>query len=219
MNELPKRFEPFGHRELERDFDKGPPLDRLRAHATLTDLAVEYALFTHVPLVLAGGMRVDLVREYLNQLGLEAGVCRLPLPAPVFDLGVLPFADLWACNLFACDRAIWDGLSYHLGTAAMINRGHQYFARVVTQDVPVADVVALLRTSVVTLPCPSVMVTTFSVDSNRGVLAFEPAAAMPVDRPRLVSKPPLPETVALARAELAGARRPYDAANKLMREV
>lgn len=215
---LPLPTAQHGHKKLERDADAGPPLTRLRTGATLGDLAKECALFTVAPLFAAGGTMVNLLQEYMNAQGLSRGIYLVPLPVAVFDFGDLPNSEIWSRAIHACDRPLWEGLAYHIATAGMINRAQGFFARVVTQDIPVTDVVAVLKMNVVELPCPVVTVTTFSVDSNHGLLVFEPATNLPVDRPRLVRRAALPATIALGAAELQQAKKPYVAGEQLLRQ-
>lgn len=212
-------FEPHDFRQLYADTDAGPPFKKLAGGGTLAQLSEDYALFTFAPLVMWGGLSTNPVREYMNEHGHESGVWLIPLTEALFDYGPKPIQRFWATKLWACERQIWDdpdkpndGLCFTLGTIGIINRDAQQFSRVLCQDIPVPDVIAMRKTTVLPSPCPMVTITTFSLDSNKGVLAFEPAARPPIDRARVVYMEPLPETTALAEAVLCDAERPYDEA-------
>jgi hypothetical protein len=215
----PKPFEPFDFRRMYADADAGPPLRRLRDGATLTQLVGDYELFTIAPLVMRGGLAVNPIREWMNENGHESGVWLVPLSEPVVNLGNDRLSKIWASKLWACEKPLWEQLSFRLGTIAMINRATRTFVRSLCQEIPVADVVALSKVSVLPAECPMVKITTFSLDGNKGILAFEPAAAPPLDQARLVSMPAESATVALALALFGEAGGPYDAAAQLLKEA
>lgn len=214
----PKPFTPFDYKRLYVDSGVGPPLKKLATGATLGQLTEDYALFTIAPLVLRGGLSVNPIREWLNEIGTDEGVWLVPLPEAIVDLGPDNLSKFWASKLWACEKPLWDGLCFRLGTIAMVNRGTGTFVRSLCQDIPIVDVIALSKLTVLPDPCPMVTLTTFGLDGNKGVLAFEPAKMPPLDKARLVKMDALPETKALARALLENAPRPYDTAAKLSKE-
>jgi hypothetical protein len=214
----PKPFEPFDYQRLYADSASGPPLKKLATGATLAQLSDDYDLFTIAPLVLRGGLPVNPINEWMNEQGISDGVWLVPLPAPIWDLGANALSKFWASKLWACDKRIWEPLSYRLGTIAMINRDTRTFVRSLCQEIPVADVIALSKMTVLPSVCPMFTLTTFGLDGNKGVLACEPAKTPPLDKARLVKMDALPETIALAKAILGEARRPYDAASHMLRE-
>jgi hypothetical protein len=215
----PKPFEPFDYRRLYADADAGPPLKRLGTGATLAQLSEDYELFTMAPLVLLGGLAVNPVKEWMNEQGHQTGVWLMPLTEPVINLGNDPVSKHWASKLWAFEKPLWMELSYRLGTIAMINRQTKTFARSLCQKIPVADVIALSKLSVLPAECPMFTLTTFALDGNKGILAFEPAVRPPLDQAHLVSLPAEPVTKALALALFEEAGQPYDAAAQLLKEA
>lgn len=215
----PRPFAPHDYQKLYADAASGPPLRKLATGSTLAQLSEDYGLFTIAPLVLRGGLDINPVREWLNEQGRDDGVWLVPLPEPIVDLGADGLSRFWASKLWACEKSLWDGLAFRLGTIAMVNRTTKTFVRTLCQEVPVADVVALSRTTVLPDVCPMFTLTTFGLDGNRGVLAFEPAKKPPIDKARMVKLDALPETVALGRAVLGEAPRPYEEALRILKEA
>jgi hypothetical protein len=206
----PRPFEPHDYQRLYADSDAGPPLQKLATGATLTQLLQDFALFTIAPLVLRGGLIVNPIREWLNEQGLDKGVWIVPLEKSVVDLGSGNLNKFWASKLWACELPLWDSLCFRLSTIAMINRDTRTFVRSLCQDIPTPDVIALSKLTILPEQCPMFNLTTFGLDGNKGVLAFEPAKCPPFDLPRLVKMIALPETIALAEGLFSEAPRPYD---------
>jgi len=224
---LPRPGTAHDYTILYADTDAGPPLKRLHTGATLSQLLDEYVLFSMAPLLMSGWLPVNVIREHLNRIGRTDGVWLLPLNHPVFDLGTDPTQKFWANKLMACEKSLWDdsgknkeqSLYFAIATAGFINRERRMYGRVLCQDIPTVDVIELHRHECLPYQCPMFDVVTFSIDSNIGVLAFEPAVNPPLDLPKLVRKDPLPETIALAEAFLQNADRPFEVAEAVLKEI
>jgi hypothetical protein len=189
---------------------------RFSSTATLTDLAREYAIFTHGLLFTHGRIDVDPVLDYVTKhpepdwdvMPVTYRSRRLfrGLSAPGKQVGP-PIT--WESSLLFVERARWQGLYDHLRCCAWIDRRRRTYGRVVPQHITIIDFLALDRAHILPAPLPTVEITVFGVDSNKVHAQFLPDIALPGSAPTVVYLPVLPGTIALADALLSEAPHPF----------
>lgn len=194
---------------LTGDIAGGPPLQRLKTGATLSDLSQDYALFTYAPLFLYGGLDFNPINEWTNMWNRpEQVVFILELGKPVLNLSTeLEGTDKFNCVLWAVEKEYSGGLFRHIASLAIVNRSTKMFTKVVCQEFTALDVAAIGKKR--TMTTATFKLTTFSVDSNKGCLAF-----VPHYRPYLKLLPARKETVNLANAIFRDSENPYGEVNE-----
>ncbi len=173
---------------------------RLGKAASLADLVQEYAFFNHGALFCFTNIDVDPVHDYCSRIDTKCLPLYLTFPEPVFDGLVCQGDPSWNYRLIAIPRARWHGLDRFLCAMSAIDRFRKRFYRMVSQEIPIADALALSKLTVIPIPTPMVTINTYTPTSNKRLVAFAPADNPPVDRPRIVFHPPEPGVVLLAKA-------------------
>lgn len=204
---IPRQEGISGHRRLHGDELAGPPLQKIKGGATLQDLTKDYALFSYAPLVLYAGFQHNPVQEWITTHGHDQVVFILQLEKPILHFGSTN--SVWDRTLWVAELEYWPSLRSHIGTMAGIDRAQKKFSRPLLQVLPITDVIAAEK-SIVT-ERPTVSISVFAVDSNKGCLAMAPAAALTGFRPYLKFNPPREETVRLTNALLKEENKPYEA--------
>jgi hypothetical protein len=194
------------------DKQDGVPYHALRvSQATaLADLVEDYAFFTPAPLFTHGEWTSDPVEDYVR---LTPACCPfvITLPKPVF-VGLRHRGNpSWNYRIMACPRDTWPGLYNYLAKLGGINRDRRLFHRMLPQQLPVPDTLALERKAVLPSPVPMVDVVTFGLDGNTRQVYFTPAINPPMDLPTVRTCPPDQKTVRLAEAHFAESPKPFSA--------
>jgi hypothetical protein len=204
---LPKQVGTSDAKRVYGDQAAGPPFKRMKGGASLRELQRDYAFFSYAPLVIYGGLDFNPVQEWINLNNHPQLVYVMQLDMPIFDMKGNPKLDraLWAVEL-----EHWNDLCFHIGSLAIIDRKKQSMVRVVCQEIPILDVGALEKMRIIEDALPTVTVTTFSVDSNRECIAFDPAPDLLNSRPKLKRFKPREETVQLAKGIFARVETPYE---------
>lgn len=203
------------HERRELPPEDNPAYCQLRfAQAgNLTTLALEYKLFTHGLLFTHGGWDRDPISDYLVEWGPEFAPLVIDMPSRVIhgmeckDERGRQRAD-WCYKLLAVRHEGWDELFAFMSTVGAIHRDSGYLAKLLAQVVPVPDILAISRLTSISA-CPMVDVVIFGIDGNRRAVYVEPARSPPLDKPKVRSSPPDPETVELAEKILSGDPEPY----------
>ena len=170
--------------------------------ATLAQMALEVAFFTHGALFTYGGFDFDPVRDFVEgHPGCAIGAVEVPF---VLFAGLEPQG--WTGNpfnrlLFTCPHPFWTQLSGFLRGVSAADRIRRRFVRATTHQIEVVDAVAMSR--IVTAPArlPCIPVTAVGVDATDVHLAFSQRP----DREGqvgLVFRPRNPQTLQMARAIL-----------------
>ncbi len=173
----------------------------------LADLLAEYAFFTHGLLSFAKGWAADPVEAAALKLRDSRAVVSLDLPHPVFqEIG--PIGG-WNNRLMLCRREEWPTLFREIAISSLVDRDRGWYYRLLVQNIPVPDALALARMATDPAVIPTVPVAVFGLDGNRRCVALAPppAGRMGLFRPAVY--PPEAATVALAAAILGESDRPF----------
>lgn len=211
---------PGVHERKELPLEESPELCQLKFSQaeSLSTLANEYKLFTHGLLFTHGGWDRDPISDWLVEWQPEYAPVVIDLPSR-FLLGMecrderRRLRSEWCYKLLAIRQEGWDELFAFLSLVGAINRDAGYAARLLAQEVPIPDVVALERKAVLPTVCPLVSVVVFGVDSNKRAVYVEPAKSPPMDKPKVKVSPPDPETIDLMAKILSGDPEPYKKAD------
>src|SRR5947209_17165697 len=181
--------EGVGDRELSPE--DGPLYHQARvSKATgLKDLEGEYAFYSHALLFTRGGWGVDPVADFVRQVDPKCQPFAIQLPAPAFRGLAVGGNPAWNHLVFAVRRPHWEGLRAFLGSLSGVDRKARRYHRVAVQELPMADVLALARQSVLPDPVPTVAVTLFALEGNRATVGYAPAKRPPFDRIAVVKRP------------------------------
>lgn len=185
---------------------------------------MEYKLFTHGLLFTHGGWDRDPIIDYLMEWGPEHVPVVIDLPKRVIfgmeckDERGRHRSD-WCYKLLAVRHEGWDELFDWMSLIGAIDRDHNYVARLLAQEIPVPDVLALEKTIALPKSCPMVDVAVFGVDSNKHAAFVEPAKAPPIDKPKVRVVPPDPETVDLMTKVLSNHDDPYQDADRQYQQI
>lgn len=183
---------------LTGDAAAGPLLDKLKLSGSLKSLLDEYVFFTYAPLLLYSDINFNPVQEWLNLHNKQNCVFILPLPAPVFQLGATK--TRLDNILWACEKAHWPSLAMHIGTIGLVDRDNNLFTRTICQGIPILDVAAVEKNIGISKTPPTISIYAFAVDANNRCVSFMPAKDLFVEKPYLISLPPMSDTVRMANA-------------------
>ena len=171
-------------------------------------------LFTHGLMFTHGNWTRDIVYDYLVEGGL-AGPALLTLPKRVF-IGMHGrnrdgrVNEDWNYRLLAMPRAAWDHFWRYMCTVAGVNQDERRFHKLLAQQVPVPDMLALERSPTLLDRCPMVDVIVFGIDGNDRIVHVSPAFKPPIDKPTVRISSPDPDTVKLAERVFAEEPQPYE---------
>jgi hypothetical protein len=184
----------------------------------LTDLVEEYAFFTPALLFTHGEWTSDPIEDYVRT---SPACCpfAIDLPRPVFHGLRHRGNPSWNYRIMACPRDTWPGLYSHLCGLGGINRDRWLFHRMLPQQIPIVDVLALERKAVLPSPVPMVDIITFGLDGNNRQVYFAPAFNPPQDLPHVKVGEADTETIRLAEAHFAESPRPFSAVQPSLGEA
>jgi hypothetical protein len=199
-----------GVSQIDRDNDP-EDLAPLR-HSTavsLSDLAVDYAFFTHGALFTWGGFDTDPLQDIINESSLEVVVAVLDYPVMLFSNIYVPnkhsseFA-VWNRRLLATPHKHFSTISHALAQVAGVDRVRKRFMRTFAQQVKVFDPVIMLKPGVVPSPLPTIDVVAYGVDATDCHRSFSDVNVGQGVAVKLMPLPVRPETVELAEKVLSG---------------
>jgi hypothetical protein len=154
---------------------------RLSKATGLTDLAEEYAFFTTGILHVHGRLDYDPVATYVQEYP-NCCPMRINLPTPAFKGLNVGDNDVWNYVIFAVRKEEWGEtnkkLMQYLSYLGIVDRKRNRYSRMLVQELPMLDRLALARKSVLPSPLPSVNIFTFGLDGNKERVFFEPAFDM-----------------------------------------
>lgn len=189
-----------GVRSAVEPVQKGPAYHQLRVSqaASLADLSKEYALFTHAPLFVFTPLSRDPVWDYTSTVSEEVVAFHMDFPSPIFH-GLTRNGDhAWNHRLLLCPKHLWKPLEMCLSKVSVADPHAKKYYRVLVQDLPVPDGLALSKASMLPIPCPMVTVTVFGVDGSDRMVSLAPAFNPPMDLPHVVFNDPEPYAVTMA---------------------
>jgi hypothetical protein len=188
---------------------------KISGSATLGDLARDYAFFSHGAFFVHGKLDSDPVADYVARHP-DPDVLAMPVTLPRRLFGGLshlgralgPPLD-WERTLVLVAHRHWGGLMQHLRCCGWVDRRRRSYGRAVMQVIPVIDVLAVERATILPAPLPTVAVAMFGVDGTNAHVQFIPRVAFPGDVATATHLPLVAETAALGAALLAGHDRPF----------
>lgn len=194
------------HRYQQLPFSRG---------TRLADLEKEYVFFTVGLLFSHGGWVSDPVADFIQETNPSALPFQLNLPSPIFEGLEIDGQPDWNYRILLCPRPTWDGgLFRFLSMLGGVNQAQWYYHRMLAQALPVTDVLAVERNPELLKTAKQVTVIAFGIDSNKGMVAFEPKLDL-FGLYRPVVKPPDEQTVAIASSFLKEESKPFKAAEQL----
>jgi hypothetical protein len=191
----PMREELKDHEYLELMFSKTE---------SLKDMTDEFCIFTHALLFTHGHWREDPIVTYLTEEAPPHSPFFINLPSAIFK-GTI---GRWDSKLLVIRKDGWEQFFSFMALVGAIDRGKHVFHKLLAQQLPVPDALALAQNKVWDV-CPMVDVTAFGIDGNDRAVYFKPALKPPVDLPEVVISKPDPDTVKLASNIFANASHPY----------
>lgn len=194
-----------------------PPLHptSFLSRATLTQISVDYRLFSLAPFFPLGRMTSDPVNDWENETGKRGVSGAILLENAVLDVGGLAPGQQLLFNRMSCyclrfvQAQLWPELFSFLGRVGGHNEADGFLWRTMAQVLDVPDFrAAATAAGLAAAKIPTVPVTLFGLDSTEGLYFWEPEF-----RPRLVRADPDPTTLQLAAAMFSGSTDPFAAAN------
>jgi hypothetical protein len=193
------------HARHESDHAEGRPLERAVLSATsLQSLLDDYVFFTLLPLYQGSGIDYDPIQEFMNSeavrlSGTQPVIVRLEFDEAIFDAPAPQETNV----LMGCERSgWWPLLLRHLTSTALLNRTQKTFAKVAAWPTWIADQLAKEKRGYLPSPVADIPVTGFGVDASYGIVSLARDTTWAAERPGLVRRPALAETVAQAKAQL-----------------
>ena len=121
------------------DADKGDDIDRNNILLNITsfaDVANDFVIFTHAPLLAFSSCKVDLLQEFVNLYPGKANIGRLNFSLPIFD----GFDDIsWSNTIFFCEKNCWNDLFRYLAAAAFVDRDTRIVGRADAAPLKIPD--------------------------------------------------------------------------------
>jgi hypothetical protein len=187
-------------------------------------LSKEYKLFSHGLLFTHGGWDRDPLSDYLAEWSPEFAPFVIDLPSRVFfgmecrdERG--RHRTEWCYKLLAIRHEGWEELFAFMSLVGAVHRDSGYLAKLLAQVVPVPDALKLERKAFSLDVCPQTEVVVFGIDSNKRAVYVEPAKNPPLDKPKVRTVAPDPETIDLADKILRGDPDPYKTIDLKLMEV
>lgn len=175
---------------------------------SLSDLVEEYQFFTYAILFTYGKFDSDPVSDWITENNISEKPFAVVLPK-LFN-GLEKFNGI----LWACPKQNWEQLYKFMCGVGAINRSKKIYIRALVQKLPVPDVLALEKASVLPIPCPLIEIVAYGIDTNKNQVALQPANNPPLDLPSVVKLPARPETVMLAEALFNENQNPFNVVEK-----
>lgn len=198
-------------RLLDRDNEASIPEEAYSAAASLSDLAEDYAFFTHALLFTHGGLDVDPVQDFINEHPGEVGVFQLNFPRPIFSGLEQPAIrdSSWNYALIGCPKENdqWRKLYDHIRGVGILDENHPkgaLFGAATVKELEIVDPLVLDKMAVLPDPVPVVTITVFGLDSNKKYVEIVANSSNRLDRPVVYTFKARPETVKFAKNFLAG---------------
>jgi hypothetical protein len=188
---------------------------RFASAATLRDLNQEYAFYTPALIYMnirLGGREpfVDFVQDY----GKEVVPVTLRFNKPLFSGLLVGGEGSWNYVLYGMEREHWEAYLQWMGPMTFLDRSTQLLARVRFRELEIADPLFFERCTILPPVCPTVPITVFCLDSNRGRCWIEEGQHPLLDLPQYrYSTEVYGDTKAFAQAVLQDQGNPYAAAD------
>lgn len=182
----PQGLSPAGEAEKERPAE-AVRLQLSRA-AKLSDLADEYVFYSDALLRL--GVRLgsaDPFADFLASVGSDVRRISLQFNRPIFEGLVAPNGDQeWNHVLYGMPAEYWQQFLSFMGSLAFNDREFRRVTRLRPQQLSVVDPLFLERATSLPETLPLINVTHFILETNFGVVYFQPPKVPALDRPRVV---------------------------------
>lgn len=210
MNKLPISPGIKKPKRFYQDMDDGPPIKQLKEGGYLSDIKKDYELFTYAPLFIYDGtLQHNPVQEWINLKNISRPIVYiLKLNEQIIKTDKIP--NKFDTILWAVEKEFWGGLSFHIGSIAIMNRLSKFYAKVLCQQIVTKDVTTKLDNIIIDKPPTKIY--TFSWDSNKYLEYFE--VPMNGNLPYLNRTDPREETIKFANALFNELSEPYEAIGK-----
>jgi len=142
---------------------------RLTAATTLRDLKEQYAFYTPAMMyIFVRLMGREPLWDFMEEYGKEVTPISMKFKKPIFDgLAVGPDRT-WNYVLYGMEHDDFNEFRKWMGTLTFVDRDKDIVHRIRYQDFEIADPLFLERVVVLPLQMPTIPVTAFALDSNKG---------------------------------------------------
>lgn len=192
---------------------------RISKATCLADLEADYAFFTHALLFTHGYWSLDPIRDYIATQDPKCCPVVINTPSPIFKGLKVGMDDSWNHMFLAVLRTQWEGLRAFLGSLSAVDRNRKRYHRLVIQEFPAVDAMALEKATILPDPVPMVPMTFVALEGSWGTVGFAPAKKPPMDRIRVVTEPAVPEVAKLGVAVFAELEKPFQAIEPSVEEA
>ncbi len=139
------------------------------AAATLKDLTEEYHFYSpallHIGVRLAG---IDPYADWLAERHVEVGRISIRFNKPIFK-GMNLGKDLeWNYVLYGMPKEHWKTFNGFMGTLSFHDTDYGLLTRLRTQEIDIADPLYFEGVTILPATCPTVAVTVYALDTNKG---------------------------------------------------
>ena len=142
---------------------------RLSAATTLSDLTNQYAFYS--PAMIYMFIRLmgrEPLWDFVEEYGKEVVPVSLKFNKPLFEGLTVDGDRTWNYVLYGMEHEDFNEFRKWMGTLTFMDRDKGLVHRIRYQDIQIVDPLFLDRTVVLPLDIPTVPVTVFALDSNKG---------------------------------------------------